>query len=220
MKKLVIFDLDGTLINTIADLANSTNYALKENGFPTHPIEEYKYFVGNGINKLFERALPQADRTPANIFSIRKVFLKHYNAHIADASRPYPGVRELLQQLQANGIKIAVASNKYQEGCQKIISTLFPDITFDAIHGQREGISTKPNPQIIYNILAETGFTPDDTLYCGDSDVDAATAKNAKVDGCSVLWGFRGKSEMEPFHPVYYAKNVADILKFTGINQG
>lgn len=211
MKKLVIFDLDGTLINTIADLATSTNYALKLNHFPIHEIEEYKFFVGNGINKLFERALPVDSRNAENIALIRQAFLKYYDEHITDMSRPYPGIQELLKRLQANNIKIAVASNKYQEGTQKIIKESFPDITFDAIHGQREGIKTKPNPSIIYNILNETGISAHDALYCGDSAVDAETAKNAEVTGCSVLWGFRPKSEMEPFNPDYYATEAEQI---------
>ena len=114
MKRLIIFDLDGTLLNTIADLAQSTNYALKEAGFPTHPVEEYKFMVGNGINKLFERALPEGEKTEANIQLIRKLFVPFYDSHNTDLSTPYPGITELLNELHQQGRVLAVASNKYQ----------------------------------------------------------------------------------------------------------
>lgn len=121
MKKLVIFDLDGTLLNTIADLAHSTNYALEKNGFPTHQLGEYNYFVGNGINKLFERALPEGEKTEENIAKIRRDFLAHYDVHNADNSRPYEGIPELLLALQEKGVQIAVASNKYQAATTKLV---------------------------------------------------------------------------------------------------
>lgn len=212
MKKLVIFDLDGTLINTLADLAASTNYGLKLNHFPTHKVDEYRYFVGNGINKLFERALPEDDRTRDNILLIRKAFLEYYGAHIADMSRPYAGIPELLKKLKADGIMVAVCSNKYQEGSDKILKVSLPDIAFDTVHGQRDGVKTKPDPMIIHQIMDELGVNDEkEILYCGDSGVDAATAQNAGIDCCSVLWGFRPKTEMEPFHPAYYATKPEQI---------
>ena len=112
MKKLVIFDLDGTLLNTIADLAQSTNYALKQLGYPTHPVEKYKFMVGNGINKLFERALPEGEKTEENILRVRKEFIPYYTLHNADDSQPYTGIPELLSELQILGIQLAVASTR------------------------------------------------------------------------------------------------------------
>ena len=153
MKKLAIFDLDGTLLNTIADLAHSTNYALNKLGYPTHEIEKYNFMVGNGINKLFERALPEGEKTEENVLRVRKEFIPHYDIHNADDSRPYPGVPELLTDLQSAGIQIAVASNKYQAATEKLIAHYFPSIHFTAVFGQREGISVKPDPTVVFDIL-------------------------------------------------------------------
>ena len=138
MKKLVIFDLDGTLLNTIADLAQSTNHALSVLGYPTHEESAYNFMVGNGINKLFERALPEGEKSEENVLRVRKEFIPYYDVHNADKSRPYPGIPELLEQLQSLGLQIAVASNKYQAATQKLIAHYFPKINFVAVFGQRE----------------------------------------------------------------------------------
>ena len=208
MKKLVIFDLDGTLLNTIYDLAQSTNFALAENGFPTHAVAEYNYFVGNGINKLFERALPEGERTEANIARIREKFLIHYDQHNADKSRPYEGLPELLET-----ILIGVASNKYQAATEKLVTHFFPQIHFAAIFGQREGVPTKPNPQIVEDILGITNIGINETLYVGDSGVDMQTALNSKVEACGVTWGFRPIEELEQFHPAHIVHTPEEILK-------
>lgn len=213
MKKLVIFDLDGTLLNTIYDLAQSTNFALAENGFPTHEVAEYNYFVGNGINKLFERALPEGERTEANIACIREKFLIHYDQHNADKSRPYEGIPELLETLDKRGILLAVASNKYQAATQKLVAHFFPQIHFAAIFGQREGVPTKPNPQIVEDILGITNIGINETLYVGDSGVDMQTALNSKVEACGVTWGFRPIEELEQFHPAHIIHTPGEILK-------
>lgn len=212
MKKLVIFDLDGTLLNTIADLAHSTNYALEKNGFPTHQLGEYNYFVGNGINKLFERALPEGEKTEENIAKIRRDFLAHYDVHNADNSRPYEGIPELLLALQEKGVQIAVASNKYQAATSKLVGYFFPNIHFTAVLGQREGVKTKPDPGIVAEIREKAQVDAADTLYIGDSNVDMQTAINSGVDGCGVTWGFRPASELESFHPKYIAQKASDIL--------
>lgn len=152
MKKLVIFDLDGTLLNTIADLAHSTNYALNKLGYPTHDIEKYNFMVGNGINKLFERALPEGEKTEENVLRVRKEFIPYYDVHNADDSRPYPGISELLSYLQSEGIQLAVASNKYQAATEKLIAYYFPKIRFTAVFGQREGVNVKPDPAVVFDI--------------------------------------------------------------------
>ena len=193
----LIFDLDGTLLNTIADLAHSTNYALEKSGFPTHAIEAYKYFVGNGINKLFERALPEGERTQENIARIRSAFLTYYDAHNADYTAPYPGIPELLIQLQADGMALAVASNKYQRATEKLVRQYFPDIRFAAVFGQREGIPTKPDPTVVRDVLQITGCTAEETLYVGDSGVDMQTAANGGLVSIGVTWGFRPRAELK-----------------------
>ena len=204
MKRLAIFDLDGTLLDTVADLANATNQALAQCGYPTHPTEAYYRFVGNGINKLFARALPEECRTEENILRIRAHFIPYYNDHNADDSRPYPGIVELLHELQARGIQIAVASNKYQQATVKLVGHFFPDIHFAAVYGQREGVAIKPDPTIVNDILRVTGITRTDTIYIGDSGVDIETARRACVDSVGVTWGFRPVSELRE----HYADNI------------
>jgi len=215
MKKLVIFDLDGTLLNTIADLAAATNQALAHFGYPTHKVSAYNYFVGNGINKLFERALPEGERTEENILKIRSVFVPYYNQHNADDSTPYPGIPELLATLQKQGVALAVASNKYQAATEKLIKHYFPTVRFIKVLGQRENVPVKPNPTIIEEILAFSNIRREDTLYVGDSNVDMQTAHNAQVEVTGVAWGFRPVEELEAFHPdhiVYTPQEIENLL--------
>ena len=211
MKKLVIFDLDGTLLNTIADLANSTNYALKVLGYPIHEPDKYNFMVGNGINKLFERALPDGEKTEENVLRVRQEFVPYYDQHNADKSRPYPGVTELLETLQTAGMQLAVASNKYQAATEKLIAHYFPNIKFTAVFGQREGIPVKPDPIIVKEILQIAKVQEEETLYVGDSGVDMLTAINAGVTSCGVTWGFRPRTELESFHPDHIVDNAEEI---------
>ena len=211
MKKLVIFDLDGTLLNTIADLAQSTNHALSMIGYPTHEESAYNFMVGNGINKLFERALPEGEKSEENVLRIRKEFIPYYDVHNADKSRPYPGIPELLEQLQLQGLQIAVASNKYQSATQKLIAHYFPGIRFIAVFGQREGVNVKPDPTIVEDILTIAKVNKEEVLYVGDSGVDMQTAANAGVTACGVTWGFRPRTELEEFHPAHIVDNATDI---------
>ena len=211
MKKLVIFDLDGTLLNTIADLANSTKYALKVLGYPIHEPDKYNLMVGNGINKLFERALPDGEKTEENVLRVRQEFVPYYDQHNADKSRPYPGVTELLETLQTAGMQLAVASNKYQTATEKLIAHYFPNIKFTAVFGQREGIPVKPDPIIVKEILQIAKVQEEETLYVGDSGVDMQTAINAGVTSCGVTWGFRPRTELESFHPDHIVDNAEEI---------
>ena len=212
MKKLVIFDLDGTLLNTIADLAAATNQALQQEGFPTHETDAYRFFVGNGINKLFERALPEQERTEENIVKIRSLFIPYYDVHNADLSRPYPGIPELLAALQQKGIMLAVASNKYQAATRKLIAHYFPQISFVEVLGQREGIPAKPDPSIVNDILAKAGVKREEVLYVGDSNVDMQTAHNAGVTAVGVAWGFRPRTELEALHPAHIIEKAEELL--------
>lgn len=214
-KRLAIFDLDGTLLDTVADLANATNQALAQCGYPTHPIDAYYQFVGNGINKLFFRALPEEARTEENVLRIRSLFVPYYNEHNADDSRPYPGVSELLRTLQEQGIQVAVASNKYQQATVKLVKHFFPDICFAAVYGQREGVSIKPAPTIVSDILSDTGITRAETIYIGDSGVDMQTARNAEVESIGVSWGFRSVNELldnGADHIVHHAEEIANLI--------
>ena len=188
---IVIFDLDGTLLNTIDDLGYACNYALEQTGYPTFPIEEYPAKVGNGINNLIRRALPETERTEENILRVRAHFVPYYNAHNCDFTRPYKGIPELLATLKAQGHLLAVASNKYQAATEKIVEHFFPGL-FDVVFGEREGIERKPNPQIVYDIVSKLSplNAKCSSLYIGDSLVDRDTAQNAHVPFAACSWGF------------------------------
>lgn len=214
MKKLVIFDLDGTLLDTIADLAESANYALKQLGHPTHNVETIRTFVGNGINKLLERALPTHEQTAENVMRMRSHFVPYYDVHNADLSAPYPGIVHLLEYLQAKGIQLAVASNKYQAATVKLVKQYFPTIDFVEILGQREGINVKPDPTIVFDILKKANVSREETLYVGDSGVDMQTAINAGVDAVGVTWGFRPRAELENFQPMGLIDKAEELLEF------
>lgn len=188
---IVIFDLDGTLLNTIDDLGYACNYALEQTGYPTFPIEEYPAKVGNGINNLIRRALPETERTEENILRVRAHFVPYYNEHNCDFTRPYKGIPELLATLKAQGHLLAVASNKYQAATEKIVEHFFPGL-FDVVFGEREGIERKPNPQIVYDIVSKLSplNAKCSSLYIGDSLVDRDTAQNAHVPFVACSWGF------------------------------
>ncbi|MDR0988452.1 MAG: HAD family hydrolase [Prevotellaceae bacterium] len=215
MKQLLIFDLDGTLLNTLADLANSTNHALQSLGYPTHEPQLYRQLVGNGIQKLFERALPEGEKSAANVLRMKKAFIPYYHAHNTEQTRPYPGICSLLETLQNRSIQLAVASNKYQEATTKLIAHFFPHIRFTAVFGQREGIPVKPDPAVVHEIFHLSGVAAAGTLFVGDSAVDMLTAAHAGVQACGVTWGFRPRAELEAMHPAYLVDRVealADIL--------
>jgi phosphoglycolate phosphatase len=208
---LIIFDLDGTLLDTIEDLAESVNHALKQYHFPTHPLESYRYFVGNGVNKLLERALPEGKRSSDFVSMLKVEFIKHYFAHADKYTRPYPGVSELLASVQAKGIKLGIASNKVHEATVQLPKGFFPDINFIAVIGQREGFAVKPNPAILEEIIEIAGIKKENTLYVGDSGVDVATANNAKVPFVGVLWGFRPRKELEEVGASRFVETVEEL---------
>lgn len=210
---IAVFDLDGTLLNTIADLAAAANYALRAGGFAPRSLAECQSFVGNGITKLLERALPQGQQSPENIARIRPFFFSYYDAHITDFTRPYAGINELLHALAARGVKLAVASNKYQEGTEKLIKHFFAHTPFVSVLGQRENVPVKPDAYVVREILSLARETEKNCLYIGDSDVDIQTAHNAGVRVCAVTWGFRTREMLEKYHPDFFADKPADILR-------
>ena len=216
---LLIFDLDGTLINTIDDLGQACNHALSACGFPTHKIEDYPRLVGNGINKLIERALPEEHRNEATVLRLREYFVPFYDQHNCDLTRPYDGISELLQTLKAAGHTLAVASNKYQAATEKIVAHYFPN-TFDVVLGEREGIPRKPDPQIVWDIihrLSPLASNLSPIYYVGDSLVDAATAKAANLPFVACTWGFCTKEQLQTAHPNYMVNHPLDILSRIGI---
>lgn len=212
MKTLCVFDLDGTLLNTISDLGASTNYALKAHGYPEHPMTAYNYMVGNGVRKLMERAAPDAG--PEKIDELLKTFREHYDEHCTDTTRPYPGIVDLLNELTEKGVAVAVASNKYQRATDKIISQLFPDVKFAAVMGQIEDRPTKPDPSIVFAVLNEHPTPKAQVLYIGDSAVDIETARRACVESVGVTWGFRPVSELRKACADHVVSSPAEILKF------
>ena len=207
---VIIFDLDGTLINTIDDLGQACNHALAACGFPTHKIEDYPRLVGNGINKLIERALPEEHRNEQTVLRLREYFVPFYDEHNCDLTRPYDGIPELLHALKAEGHQLAVASNKYQAATEKIVAQLFPD-TFDVVLGERDGVARKPHPQIVYDILLDRS-DKSETLYIGDSLVDAETAQAAGVKLILCTWGFCTEEQLMTANPDYMVHHPAEIL--------
>lgn len=186
---IAIFDLDGTILNTLEDLADSTNYALKTHGYPERTMDEVRQFVGNGIRKLMERAVPEG--TPVEeIDRVHETFTAHYKVHCADKTRPYDGIMELLQNLKKDGCKLAVVSNKADYGVQELCKQYF-DGVFDFAVGEREGIRKKPAPDSVNEVLKTLGCSREWAVYIGDSDVDIQTAANAQMDHIIVEWGFR-----------------------------
>ena len=211
--KLCIFDLDGTLINSLYDLADAMNYALRKNNFPTHDREKYRFMVGSGISVLADRAMVVPEGTDSDIKkSILSDFDEYYHLHNTDLTRPYNGIPELLKALQAKGIQCAVLSNKPDKFAAGIVNSLFPAGTFSAIWGKRDDYPRKPDPASVLAIISELNVTPDNCLYIGDSNVDIQTAKNANLRNVGVSWGFRPVSELLEAGADFIAEIPSDIL--------
>lgn len=207
----IIFDLDGTLLNTLADLAAATNHALAEHKLPQRTTDEVRQFVGNGIRKLIERAVP-AD-TPAELQEeVFAIFNRYYKQHCADSTRPYDGVPQLLQQLRTAGCCTAIVSNKADYGVQALAKQYFNG-QLDAACGERAGIAKKPAPDMLLAIMQQLKAEPASTIYIGDSDTDIATASNAGVDCIGACWGFRGRAFLEAHGAKLLAETVGDIWK-------
>jgi phosphoglycolate phosphatase len=202
--RLAIFDLDGTLLDTIGDLAEACNYMLSLRGLAPHTREEYHKMVGNGILKLVERALPEELRSTEYVMAAREDFLAYYVEHIDCYTRPYDGVREVLHTLQTDGWTLAVASNKFDDGTQRLVSSIFSEVEFKAVYGNRENFPLKPDAALIELIMEECGAVRETTTMIGDSGVDMQTAKNGGVRSIGCTWGFRSREELE--------QNGADII--------
>ncbi len=202
--ELAVFDMDGTILNTLDDLTDATNHALRTFGYPEHSIEEVRFFVGNGIAKLIERATP-AGTSEEDRAKVRAEFMTYYKVHSADKTGPYPGINDLLKKLRAAGVRTAVVSNKPDVAVRELVKTYY-DGLFDAAVGDMEGQAVKPAPDMCLKVFKKLGMGPENAVYIGDSDTDIMTARNAGLDEILVSWGFRGRQ----FLTEHGAKNICD----------
>ena len=212
MIKLAIFDLDGTLIDTMEDIVSACNHALTDCGCPQRQLEEYNMLIGRGIFNLFRGALPEDRRSDEMVERMHGSFVPYYNEHICDHTVPYPGIYGMLDRLTEAGISLAVASNKYQEGTEILLDKLFSKYDFVKILGQRDGKPIKPDPEIVREAMsAVEGIGPENVIYIGDSNVDMQTGINAGVKTIGATWGFRTREELAAYSPWLLAEKPADI---------
>ncbi len=208
--KLAIFDLDGTILNTLDDLHDSVNYALSKNGFPNRTLDEVRTFVGNGIRKLIERAMPQ----DAALEATDKVFSDfnyYYKLNSSNKTRPYDGINALISRLREFGVKTAVLTNKADYAAQDLCAEHFPNL-FDYVAGEKRGVNRKPAPDGVINILKQLNIDKSDAVYIGDSEVDVMTAQNSELDHIIVTWGFRDREELIKAGAKVIADTPNDVL--------
>jgi len=210
-----IFDLDGTLLDTLADLAASVNYALGSCGLPQHTTDDVRRFVGNGVRVLMERAVPQGAQNP--LFDTAfATFRQHYLEHSLDTTRPYDGIPQLLAELRQRGCRLAVVSNKFYAATQELCRHFFPDTISVAIgEHEAEGIRKKPAPDTVVEALRQLGVGSEGAVYVGDSDVDVLTARNSGLPCISVLWGFRSRDFLIQHGATTFALTPQDILQYS-----
>ena len=209
--KTYIFDLDGTLLDTLNDLHASCNYALRTQGMPERSVEEVRQFVGNGVKKLMERAIPNGLDNPLFEETLQ-TFRQHYLLHNLDTTRPYPGIMEMLGKLKEQGKNIAVVSNKFYTATQDLCKHFFGD-TIQVAIGEREDIKKKPAPDTVLEALRQLQATKQDAVYVGDSDVDVETARNSGIPCISVLWGFRSKSFLLSHGATTFIESPSELTK-------
>ena len=221
MYNIYIFDLDGTLLDTLQDLANSVNYALRQHGMPEHSIDDIRRFVGNGVRLLMERAVPDGARNP-QFEAAFATFRQYYMQHSLDTTRPYDGIPELIHELKARGCQMAVVSNKMMAATQELVRHFFPDIPVAIGEHEAAGIRKKPAPDTVYEALRQLGIIhhpssiihqTSDIVYVGDSEVDIETARNSGLPCISVLWGFRSCDFLLAHGATTFAERPADILR-------
>lgn len=212
MKKIVIFDLDGTLLNTIGDLADAVDYVMRSRHLPEHTNAEYRQMVGGGIKRLVERALPtELAQNEQYVEECVAQFRRYYVDNIDRHTIPYDGIPELLHKLQDEGVMLAVASNKFQHGTDRLVAKFFGDVEFIAIEGNREGAPLKPDPEIIHTILRKAGVERSDAVMVGDSGIDIRTAAAAGIDSVGVSWGFRFAEELYDAGATLVATSVEEL---------
>lgn len=212
MKKTTyIFDLDGTLLDTLQDLAAAVNFALRKNGMEEHSIDDIRRFVGNGVRKLIERAVPDGSKNP-RIDEVFADFRSYYMQHSLDATKPYDGITEILQELKQRGCKMAVVSNKMMAATQELVAHFFPEIEVAIGENEAEGIRKKPAPDMVFEALNRLGAEAESAVYIGDSDVDIQTAMNAGVPCISVLWGFRNREFLLEHGAQHFIEKPSEII--------
>jgi phosphoglycolate phosphatase len=192
MYSTYIFDLDGTLLDTLQDLANSANYALRQHGMPEHSIDDIRRFVGNGVRLLMERAIPDGAQNP-QFEATFATFRQHYMQHSLDTTQPYDGILEAIHELKARGCHMAVVSNKMMAATQELVRHFFPEIEVAIGENEAAGIRKKPAADTVFEALRQLGVGKEDAVYVGDSEVDFETACNSGLPCISVLWGFRSR---------------------------
>lgn len=212
MYKNYIFDLDGTLLDTLEDLAVAVNHALKKMNYPVRTLDEVRSFIGNGVKMLIRRSVP-SEVGEAECEKTLKLYNEYYFAHIADCTRPYDGIEELLNTLKENGCRLAVVSNKSDKLTQKVIKICFGD-AFDAVAGQKEDVKPKPDPEAVYGVMEILGAEKGDTVFIGDSDIDVKTAHNAGLPCIGVTWGNRSREVLVENGADFIADSAAEILKY------
>lgn len=194
--KLAIFDLDGTLLDTLDDLGAAVNHAMQLRGFPLHSRDEYMKMVGHGARNLMQQALPDDHKDDDMVEAAYNDFRAYYTDHIDVHTKPFPGIQELMAKLHREGVMLAVASNKFQEGTEHLIKEFFPDIPFVAVLGSRPDFPLKPNPEIVDEVLHKAGVEREEAVMVGDSDTDMETAANGGIDGIAVNWGYRNMKDL------------------------
>ena len=207
----VVFDMDGTVLNTIDDLATSVNYAMEKFGFPQRTVEDYRRAVGNGIRRAIELTVPGGTSQEV-IDEMVPVFKEHYDEHCLDKTRPYDGIIELMIELKKRGYKMAIVSNKIDSAVKELNQRFFSEAIEVAI-GEKPGVNRKPAPDMVWEALKELGSTEDEAVYIGDSEVDFATANNSNLPCISVLWGFRDKDLLEEIGAQVFAEKPSDVLE-------
>lgn len=208
--KLAIFDMDGTILDTLEDLMEAVNYALDKNDYPTHGLEDVRKFVGNGMWKLIERAVPKGTSRDMQI-KVHDDFMAYYHMHCADHTKPYDGILDILVRLKTIGCKIAVVSNKADEAVHELCEQYFPNL-FDYEIGARDGIANKPAPDSVFEVLRNLQIEKENAVYIGDSEVDVATAQNANLDSIIVTWGFREKEFLSQQGAGTFADSTDEII--------